>query len=422
MLVVLFLFPPARVCLRSKSMPVNIFAIPEKVKENGKPPSLWRWFFNLLFILVIYISVFLVFFPQFLSKNVYIFWLELLFVPLLLWGVAISFRLLLWNGKKLETTYWNATQENYYQDMLKKGRTHLELIDVKIRLPDVEGEVTNKIHDSLLPVRYTPTFTHMSRYLAFSTPVYNSNEKEQGVERSQFLFEKMMPELLENIHMHMSLLPSSVGLKIICMLSEELIPKLEEFWHDRCQPIFPFSNIVFSKNISESLDSWLDERTSEYLILIASAFHGDELLVDNKSESMIFLMGKRSEQHANTQASFGALYRPELGWDGLDKSLLWGGISQDKKLSGVVYSGLDENEKNSLVLKTSNLMSNNALTSFNYINTNDYFCCCEPLTAFLQVEYVRACLEPGFYLIVNKSDDCLTTFLFDFTAGDRDKV
>ncbi|QKJ01719.1 hypothetical protein [Yersinia mollaretii] len=160
-------------------MPVNILDIPAEIKTTTKTLSLWLWGSILLLIVIVYLCIFLGFFSQYLSKNSYIFWSELLLIPLLLWGGIFTFRLLLWNGSNLEGEYWNAIRTDYYQALLQKGRVHLKIIDIKVKFPDISGGVTDAMSNSFLPVRYTPKFTHMSRYLAFSSFVHNINEKEQ---------------------------------------------------------------------------------------------------------------------------------------------------------------------------------------------------------------------------------------------------
>ncbi|EEQ09199.1 hypothetical protein ymoll0001_31510 [Yersinia mollaretii ATCC 43969] len=59
---------------------------------------------------------------------------------------------------------------------------------------------------------------------------------------------------------------------------------MEKLWGKRFNLIFPFSNILFGNSVYESLDSWLDEGQSEYIILIATHLHGNELIktvIDN---------------------------------------------------------------------------------------------------------------------------------------------
>ncbi|ATM87393.1 hypothetical protein CRN74_15710 [Yersinia frederiksenii] len=422
MLVVLRLSPLVRLYSRSKGMPVNILDIPAEIKTTTRTPSLWLWGSILLLIVIVYLCIFLGFFSQYLSKNPYIFWPELLLIPLLLWGGIFTFRLLLWNGSNLEAEYWNATRTDYYQALLQKGRVHLKVIDIKVKFPDISGDVTDAMSNSLLPVRYTPKFTHMSRYLAFSSSVHNINEKEQYEERMKSLFNKMMPELLEDIYTHITLLPPGAMLTIISVFSDDLKLQLEKLWGKRFNPIFPFSNILFGNSVYESLDSWLDEGQSEYIILIAAHLHGNELIndsVDNQSESIVLLFGKNSESFENKELSFDSLYRPEIGWDGVDKSIIWGEVSCDNQLSGVLYSGLSEKEKNDIVIKTSDFMSESALMSFNYINTADYLCLCGPVTEVLQIKYVKEFLEPGRYLIINKYHNSLIVSYFLTLAADN---
>lgn len=88
---------------------------------------------------------FLVYFPEYLSKNNYAFWSELLLVPLLLSGAVFFFRVIIWNNEDIETVYWNKTRLDYYQELLQKGRAYLEVIELQVRLPDLNGGVTNII-------------------------------------------------------------------------------------------------------------------------------------------------------------------------------------------------------------------------------------------------------------------------------------
>lgn len=405
-------------------MPVNLFDIPAEIKKTARVPSLWLWGGILLLITIVYTGIFLAFFSQYLSENIYIFWLELLLVPFLFWGGIFSFRLLLLKGNNLETEYWNIARADYYQELLKKGKINLKIIDIKIMLPDVNGDVTDSVSNFRLQIRYTPKFTHMSRYLAFSSSVHDINEKEQYEERMLLLFNKMMPELLEEIFTYITLLPPSAKLSIISIFPDGLKLQLERLWDKRFDLAFSFSNILFSNSIYKSLDLWLDEEKSEYIILIAAHFHGNELIsdsIDNQSEAIVLLFGKNSETIKNSSLSLGSLYRPEIGWDGVDKSIIWGGGACDNHLSGILYSGLSDKEKNDIVVKTSDFMSESALISFNYINTADYICSCGPMTEFLQIQYAKEFLEPGSYLLINKYHDSLMVSHF-FTLAADDKV
>lgn len=72
-------------------MPVNIFDIPLAEKAAQKKLPLWIDAVISVCIVVVYIYVFLVYFPQYLSKNSFAFWTELLLVPLLFCGAVFFF-------------------------------------------------------------------------------------------------------------------------------------------------------------------------------------------------------------------------------------------------------------------------------------------------------------------------------------------
>ncbi len=84
-------------------------------------------------------------------------------------------------------------------------------------------------------------------------------------------------------------------------------------------------------------------------------FYGAELLddeIDDKSESVMFLLGRlRNDGETGGHSSLGAFFRPECDWVGIDKSLLWGRVNEGRRLSGVIYSGLNEEELKKVVLK-----------------------------------------------------------------------
>ncbi|HCD5431614.1 TPA: hypothetical protein NBX31_005095, partial [Enterobacter bugandensis] len=69
-------------------MPVNIFDIPSEEKISKTALSLWVEIGICVCILAVYLCVFLIYFPEFLSKNSYAFWSELLLVPLLFCGAV----------------------------------------------------------------------------------------------------------------------------------------------------------------------------------------------------------------------------------------------------------------------------------------------------------------------------------------------
>ncbi|VTQ52531.1 Uncharacterised protein [Campylobacter jejuni] len=396
-------------------MPVNIFDIPPEEKTTCPPPSLWIWGGILVCIVLLYMYSFLVHFPQYLSKNIYIFWSQLLIVPFLIWGGAFLFRVILWNNENIEVKYWNATRTDYYQELLIKGRLNLEIIDLQIRLPDINGDVINSTDYITCPMRFTPKHTHTTRYLLFNSAGGELTIKNEVAKRKALVFGLTMNGLISDIHTHLTLLPSKTKVNIICVLEEDLIPIMESMW------AFQFSNtpflemLEFSENLPKSIDSWLDETQSEYLILISANFLGNALLdddVDGKSESVAFLLGKKTNKDNNKNSPFGSLYRPEYDWSGIQKLFTWGGVPDDKNLSGVVYSGLNTEEISKLVLNTADFMSESALSSFMYIDTTDILCKSPPLTEMLQLNYINENLEPGNYIIINKHDNILVSYFY----------
>lgn len=254
----------------------------------------------------------MVYFSEYLSKNNYVFWSELLLVPLLLSGAVFFFRVIIWNNENIETVYWNKTRTDYYQELLQKGRAYLEIIELQIRLPDLNGDVTNIIEGDLLPVRYAPKFTHMSRYLSFNSSTNELNSIHQIQDRNAILFNKIMGFLINDIHMHITLLPKYIRVKVICALNDNFKPLMENIWQERLDNIYPGENIEFSRNLSESIDKLLDSSSDEYIVLIAASFYGAELLddeIDDKSESVMFLLGRlRNDGETGGRSSLGAFF------------------------------------------------------------------------------------------------------------------
>ena len=395
-------------------MPVNIFDIPSEEKTSQKALSLWVEFGICVCIIAVYVCVFLVYFSEYLSKNNYVFWSELLLVPLLLSGAVFFFRVIMWNNENIETVYWNKTRLDYYQELLQKGRAYLEIIELQIRLPDLNGDVTNIIEGDLLPVRYAPKFTHMSRYLSFNSPTNELNSIHQIQDRNAILFNKIMGFLINDIHMHITLLPKYIRVKVICALNDNFKPLMENIWQERLDNIYPGENIEFSRNLSESIDKLLDSSSDEYIVLIAASFYGAELLDDEIDDKLGRL---RNDGETGGRSSLGAFFRPECDWVGIDKLLLWGRVNEGRRLSGVIYSGLNEEELKKLVLKTTDVMSESALSSYMYVDSDNYLCKCPPLTEFLQLSYVNEHLPPGQYLLVNKNNDVLNCHLFNSVAS-----
>ncbi|MCD9957484.1 hypothetical protein LVT17_17760 [Klebsiella pneumoniae] len=239
-------------------MPVNIFDIPSEDKTSQKALSLWVEFGICVCIIAVYVCVFLVYFSEYLSKNNYVFWSELLLVPLLLSGAVFFFRVIIWNNENIETVYWNKTRLDYYQELLQKGRAYLEIIELQIRLPDLNGDVTNIIEGDLLPVRYAPKFTHMSRYLSFNSPTNELNSIHQIQDRNAILFNKIMGFLINDIHMHITLLPKYIRVKVICALNDNFKPLMENIWQERLDNIYPGENIEFIETyLNPSINCWI---------------------------------------------------------------------------------------------------------------------------------------------------------------------
>ncbi len=404
-------------------MPVNIFDILPEKKELKKSLSLWFEFGILACIFVIYIFVFLVYFPQYLSKNRLSFWAELLLVPLLLCGCFFFFRAVLWSNENIEVDNWNKTRSAYYAELLKKGMVSLNIIDLQIRLPDLNGGVVNMTGNSLLPVRYAPKYARLSRYLTFNSSLDELNDNCTIRRRSVFLFNDIMNSLISNIHAHLALLPDNAKMKVVCVLDDDLKPLMESIWTVHFDSIYPVIHVEFCESLPTTIDNWLDDTCAEYIILIAANFHGAELLnddIDNTSESVMLLFGKLKQKgEVTNKSSLGGLFRPEFNWEGIDKSLIWGRADDRLKLSGVVYAGLDVHELKKLVLKTTDFMSESALSSYNYIDSSNYMGICPPLTEFLQVSYISENLPSGGYLLVNKYNDLLTSYFFYSVADGK---
>lgn len=404
-------------------MPVDIFGIPPEKKITKKTLSLWIEVGVLFCMAAVYISVFLIYFPQHLSKNGYVFWSQLLLVPILLGWAFLFFRMILRNGENIEVINWNTARSAYYKELLQKGRSGLDIIELQIRLPDLNGNVVNVVGGSLLPFRYTPKYTHMARYLTFNSSINEVKESGEVRKGKVLLFEGIMGDLVCNMLRHISLLPKNARLKVVCVLDDDLKPLMDNVFQIHFKSIVPMANIEFSKNLYESFDNWLDNASAEYIILIAASFYGAELLdenINNKSESIIFLLGKLNVNSKIAKHSpFGTLFRPEFDWVGINKSLIWGGANDGEKLSGVVYSGLNEEEIKNLVLKTADFMSETALSSYNYVDSDNYIGMCPPLTEFLQLSYVNENLTPGKYLFISKNNNLLTSHFFCFVAGSK---
>ncbi len=68
-------------------------------------------------------------------------------MPLLLRAVFF-FRVIIWNNENIETVYWNKPPG--LSGVASKGRAYLEIIELQIRLPDLNGDVTNIIEEICL--------------------------------------------------------------------------------------------------------------------------------------------------------------------------------------------------------------------------------------------------------------------------------
>ncbi|HFT1046745.1 TPA: hypothetical protein ACJER5_005558, partial [Klebsiella pneumoniae] len=115
-----------------------------------------------------------------------------------------------------------------------------------------------------------------------------------------------------DIHMHITLLPKYIRVKVICALNDNFKPLMENIWQERLDNIYPGENIEFSRNLSESIDKLLDSSSDEYIVLIAASFYGTELLddeIDDKSESVMFLLGRlRNDGETGGRSSLGVFF------------------------------------------------------------------------------------------------------------------
>ncbi|MEX6049551.1 hypothetical protein AB6G44_12335 [Enterobacter hormaechei] len=401
-------------------MPVNIFDIPQEKAIIKKKWSLWLEVGFLFCMITFYVYVFLIYFPEYLSKNPIIFWVELLLIPLIIACIVFFFRIVVWNSENIEAVSWNEHRAAYYRELLQKGRINLDIVELQIRLPDLNGSVDNVVKKNILPVRYTPRGMHMARYLSFYPSKDELINDEWIKERKVDLFNGIVSDLINDIYMHIKLLPANTKVKVVCILDDDLKALAESIWRRCFDNVFPFERIDFSNDLSKSIDNWLDSYSDGYIVLIAASFYSTELISENiadKSESVVFLLGRLNGNGKITNASsLGDFFRPEFDWTGIDKSLVWGGVNEESGLSGVIYSGLNQEEVKRLVLKTSDYMTESALSAYTYIDSGNYLGICSPLTVFLQLKYVNEYLLPGKYLFVNKSNDLLVSHFFSSIA------
>lgn len=397
-------------------MPVNILDIPAEKKHASKTPSFLFWGLGGICAIIIYAAVFLGFFHQYLSLHSSVFWLQLILIPALLWSAVFLFWTVLSDRPVLEAKYWNESRAEHYNDLLKQGQSHFDIVTLKVLCPDIDGHVTDSVSSAVLPVRPVPALTHTARYLAFSTPTEISVLAENRV---QYLFDDLMNRLAEEIRVNLDLLPKTTSLHVVCLLDPVLHASMRDVWSTHFNDVLAVSSLVFSTQFAEPVDVWLDTPEGEYIMFISANIKSTEMLADIKdgySEMAFFMLGKRCEEN-QTSSSPITLYRPESGWQGIEKSVLWGDIKEDNKLAGILFSGLDENEKSALVSDTLKIMVNDALKNGDYQETTHLFGNSPPVTVMLQIKYIESYLKAGLYLIINKSGDKLITHLLKSGRG-----
>lgn len=69
-------------------------------------------------MITFYVYVFLIYFPEYLSKNPIIFWVELLLIPLIIACIVFFFRIVVWNSENIEAVSWNEHRAAYYRELL----------------------------------------------------------------------------------------------------------------------------------------------------------------------------------------------------------------------------------------------------------------------------------------------------------------
>lgn len=409
-------------------MPVDLSQCPPEKNTKIAPPSMWLWGAFFLITVASFDIFLLNYFPAYLSANKYIFWFELTVIPVLIWGSALFFRLFIWSNSLIRVEQWNATRNNYYNEQVKKGQRGLEILKVITITPDEKGRDSNILNNSLLPMRYTPQKRKFARYLIFrsSIPTYNNNDYLN--KREKLLLCNKIKSVLEEIRPSLYLIPETALITVFCVLPEHLRETFNNIWVDNAHNLVIKSQVKHCEEFSSVLDLWLDNENTgfdseHYLLLFSSVILTKELYseddLNGKTESTICLLGKKATTGSNVLCA-SILHRAEADYSGIKKSLLWGGIMKQSDLSGVLFSGLHEDEKNEVINMLANYIDKDNIPDFT--DGTMLFANSDPISEVLLIQYVLQNSKSGNYLLLTKINNQILSWAFNVANNSDEKV
>ncbi|WP_137849792.1 hypothetical protein [Enterobacter sp. 2VL] len=392
-------------------MPVDLSQCPPEKNTRISPPSMWLWGILFIIIFVFFDFLSLNYFSSYLSVNKFLFWFELAGIPVLIWGSTLFFRLFIWNNSIMKAEQWNAARNNYYNELVMKGQKGLEVLKVISITPDEKGRDSRVLSNSLLPMRYTPQKKKFARYLVFHSSIPSYNNKNYLNKREYYLFCDKIKSVLDELRLSLYLIPKTAIVTVFCVLPEHLREIFNNIWMDYIQNLPIKTQVNFCEEFSSALDIWLDDEdtlfdSEQYLLLFSSVILTTEFYdnddFDGKTESFTCLLGKKTITGAKVLPA-NILRRPESDYSGIRKSLLWGDIIKTGDLSGVLFSGLNEDEKNKIINMLIDYICIESI--YGFIDCSLLFANSHPTSELLLTQYALQNVKPGNYLLVTKPNN-----------------
>ncbi|BET40324.1 hypothetical protein VNF293_03490 [Atlantibacter hermannii] len=188
------------------------------------------------------------------------------------------------------------------------------------------------------------------------------------------------------------------------------------------------SQVKHCEEFSSVLDLWLDNENTgfdseHYLLLFSSVILTKELYseddLNGKTESTICLLGKKATTGSNVLCA-SILHRAEADYSGIKKSLLWGGIMKQSDLSGVLFSGLHEDEKNEVINMLAKYIDKDNIPDFT--DGTMLFANSDPISEVLLIQYALQNSKSGNYLLLTKINNQILSWAFNVANNSDEKV
>lgn len=308
-------------------MPVNLDAIPQKATKANRPRNL-RWLIALVVFMVAGGFLTLWFWRS--SRAGSTFWFYFLVLPFSLWLFLFSFRRLIYKGKQVWGSAWDAERENIVEHETLRGQRYARLVYC-----DTTTALTPKRQSLAKAALANNSVLESSHPRAGEGVIRHSRlAGEKGTEAAA-IATIAIRQALSKVVPVISSFPENftcyVSLQINAGITQEELQALwEQTTSDSQRTTTSFSHYT---DIS-ALDAWLDLPPMSASVLVILAAQVTDHPHENSGEAVCCQVFCNREEAQSGVPTLANVHRPEKSVKGravnsFDRSLLWANLKPD---------------------------------------------------------------------------------------------